>query len=857
MTSEAAGGPVRAGTDLAQMPLHAVLAGLETSDRGLTGAQAQARLDRYGPNEIAEKHRNPLLVFGSYFWAPIPWMIEVALVLSVVVRHWTDAVIIGVLLVMNGVVAFAEEHQAANAIAALKRRLATTTRVLRDRAWATVAVRELVPGDVIRVRLGDVVPADARLLEKVSLQVDQSALTGESLPVTRSLGDVLYSGAVVVRGETNALVYATGSASFFGRTTALVETAGAVSHFQRAVLRIGHYLIGLALALVTLTVVVSLVRGNRVLSVLEFALVVTIASVPVALPAVLSVTMAVGARHLARRQAVVSHLPAVEELGGIDVLCSDKTGTLTQNQLAVATPWTAPGVQTADLLGVAALASRAEDRDPIDLAVLAAAPEGLPRGSVREFVPFDPVAKRTQATVTGDSGRREYQVSKGAPQVIAALCADDSATREVEAVVAEFASRGYRSLGVARTDARGDWRLLGVLPLADPPRADSAATITAARGLGLDVKMVTGDQTAIGREIAHRIGLGEQILDADALDTRPRANGATAEAPQPEQLADRVEAVDGFAQVFPEHKYRIVRLLQSRGHIVGMTGDGVNDAPALKQADAGIAVAGATDAARAAADVVILAPGLSVIVHAIRQAREIFARMTSYATYRIAETIRVLLLITLAIVAVGFFPVTPVMIVFLALLNDGAILSIAYDHVRGSDRPAAWDMRTVLTIATAIGLMGVAETFLLFLLADRVFALKEDLIRTLIYLKLSVSGHLTIFVTRTRGPFWTRPAPAPILLGAVVGTQLIATLIAVYGALMTPLGWRWAAVVWAYALLWFLVEDRVKLAAHRWIDHHPRPAPIRKPHLAPRTRPLTPGKQNSSYPPGGTDGHHP
>ena len=795
--------------DLATLPLAVVQARLEAGSGGLSAAQAAARLARHGPNEIAERRRNALLVFAGYFWAPIPWMIEVALVLSLLVRHWTDAVIIGVLLAMNGIVAFTEEHQAANAIAALKQRLATTARALRAGAWTSVPVRELVPGDVIRLRLGDVVPADARLLEDTPLQLDQSALTGESLPVTRGLGDVLYSGAVISRGEGDALVYATGADSFFGRTTALVQTAGTVSHFQQAVLRIGHFLIITAVALVTLTTIVSLARGNPTLQTLEFALVLTIASVPVALPAVLSVTMAVGARQLAHRQAVVSHLPAVEELGGIDMLCSDKTGTLTQNRLTITDPWTTPGVEAAELLAAAALASRAEDKDPIDLAVLAAidAVKTPAIGQVEAFTPFDPVTKRTEATIHKPDGTR-FQVSKGAPQVIADLCPSDPATSAAAAQVQDLARRGYRSLAVARTDPGGTWQLLGILPLNDPPREDSAATIAAARDLGVQVTMVTGDQVAIGAEIARQVGLGQHILPAAALE-----DGQT----DPE-LAELVEHADGFAQVFPEHKYRIVQLLQSRGHIVGMTGDGVNDAPALKQADAGIAVAGATDAARAAADVVLLAPGLSVIVDAIQRAREIFARMTSYATYRITETIRVLLLVTLAIVAFNFFPVTAIMIVLLAVLNDGAILSIAYDHVRGAPRPATWDMRTVLTIAIVLGTLGVAETFLLFALAHSVFGLDQDLTRTLIYLKLSVSGHLTIFVTRTRGPFWTPPAPSPVLLAAVLGTQAIATLIAVYGLLMTPLGWGWAAAVWAYALFWFLIEDRAKLAAYTTLD---------------------------------------
>jgi H+-transporting ATPase len=329
--------------------------------------------------------------------------------------------------------------------------------------------------------------------------------------------------------------------------------------------------------------------------------------------------------------------------------------------------------------------------------------------------------------------------------------------------------------------------------------------------MGVNVKMVTGDQLAIARETATQLGLGRNILDASGFgDTRHHETA---------QLAESIESADGFAQVFPEHKFHIVDVLQRRHHIVGMTGDGVNDAPALKKADAGIAVSGATDAARAAADIVLLTPGLSVIIHAIEESRKIFQRMNSYATYRIAETIRVLLFMTLSILVFNFYPVTAVMIVLLALLNDGAILSIAYDKVRYSPQPESWNMRLVLGIATVLGVAGVIASFGLFYLGERVFHLDRAVIQSLMYLKLSVAGHLTIFVTRTRGPFWST-RPAPVLLFAVLGTQLVATLIAVYGLFMPPIGWRWALAVWGYALAWFFVNDRVKLAAYRIFDPH-------------------------------------
>ncbi|MGB6429329.1 MAG: plasma-membrane proton-efflux P-type ATPase [Candidatus Acidiferrales bacterium] len=797
--------------DLKTLPLAQVEKELGSSPGGLSQAEAQNRLTQYGPNEIAEKKSNLFLKFLSYFWGPIPWMIEGAVILSGVVRHWLDFFIILFLLFSNALVAFWEEHQAGNEIAALRAKLASKARVLRDGKWVTPVARELVPGDVIRLCLGDIVPADARLLAGDPVQVDQSALTGESLPATRKPGDAVFSGSILKRGEADALVYATGAKTYFGKTAQLVEEATTVSHFQRAVLKIGDYLIALAVALVAVIVTVALFRHDPILSTLEFALVLLVAAIPVAMPTVLSVTMAVGARLLAKKQAIVTKLSAIEELAGVDVLCSDKTGTLTQNKLTLGDPFCANNVPADQIILWAALASRAEDKDTIDLAVIGGVKgdNALKTFQVLHFQPFDPVHKRTEATVKGADGK-QFFVAKGAPQVILAMSTNAGEVKPaVETAVNEFAGRGFRSLGVARADQENQWQFVGVLPMFDPPREQAKATIASAQKMGVSVKMVTGDQLAIAQETARQLGMGTNILDATVL--RGSKN------PQSPQSVTAIEKADGFAQVFPEDKYNIVDVLQKHGHMVGMTGDGVNDAPALKKADCGIAVSGATDAARAAASIVLLAPGLSVIIDAIMESRRIFQRMNSYAIYRIAETLRVLFFMTLAILVFNFYPVTAVMIVMIAVLNDGAILSIAYDNVHYKDKPEAWNMRLVLGISTVLGVMGVIAAFGLFYLGERVFHLDHGRIQTLMYLKLSVAGHLTIFLTRTRGPFWSI-RPARILWVAVLGTQTVATLIAVYGLFMTPLGWRWAGFVWGYALIWALVNDRVKLLAYRIFD---------------------------------------
>jgi len=807
---------------------------LGSSPDGLSQAEAQKRLTQYGPNAIEEKIANPFLKFLTYFWGPIPWMIEAAVILSAVARHWPDFGIILLLLVANAVVGFWEEHQAGNAIAALKTKLAIKARVKRDGEWITPPARELVPGDVVRLRLGDIVPADARLLEGDSLEVDQSALTGESLPAVRKPGEAVFSGSIIRQGEIGALVYATGANTYFGKTAQLMQEAHTISHFQRAVLKIGNYLIILAVALVAVIITVALFRGDRMLTTLQFALVLTVAAIPVAMPTVLSVTMAVGARLLAKKEAIVTRLAAIEELAGVDVLCSDKTGTLTQNKLTLGNPFSVDNVPAEQVILNAALASRSDNKDTIDLAVLGGLKndQALKGYEVVHFQPFDPVHKRTEASVKGPDGK-EFKVTKGAPQVILELSANAGQVKPaVEKAVNEFAARGFRSLGVARAEGEGQWQFLGVLPLFDPPREEAKATIATARQMGVNVKMVTGDQVAIARETAGKLGLGTNILDAGGFgDTKHHETA---------QLAESIERADGFAQVFPEHKFHIVDVLQQRGHIVGMTGDGVNDAPALKKADCGIAVSGATDAARAAASIVLMTSGLSVIIDAIKESRKIFQRMNSYAIYRIAETIRVLLFMTLSILIFNFYPVTAVMIVLLALLNDGPILAIAYDNVHYKDQPEAWNMPLVLQISTVLGIAGVVASFLLFYLAERMFHLGPGAIQTFMFLKLAVAGHLTIFVTRTRGPFWSS-SPAPVLLWSAVASKLLATVAAVYGVFMISIGWKWALLIWVYALVWFLVNDRVKLLAYRVFD------PAKAPLLAKKPLDLTPQIAKRAY----------
>ncbi len=782
---------------------------LSTSQKGISSDEAEKRLQQYGANELQEKKENPIRKFLSYFWGPIPFMIEAAVVMSAVISHWSDFAIILMLLMINAVVGFWQEHKADNAIELLKQKLALTARVLRDGAWKEMPAKNLVPGDIVRLRLGEIVPADVKLIQGDYILTDESALTGESLPVEKHASEVGYASSIVRQGEMDALVVNTGAHTFFGKTTKLVEEAQRRSHFQKAIVKIGDYLIVLAVMLVILIFIVSIFRGENILELVQFALVLTVAAIPAALPAVLSVTMAIGAIALAKKEAIVSKLVAIEEMAGMDILCSDKTGTITENQLTVGKVNTFSGFSENHTLLFGMLASREEDPDPIDKAIVRKAKsiqtivENAAKYQISNFKPFDSVAKRTEAKISEVEGDN-FRVSKGAPQVILALSQTKAdLTKQVQAAVDQLAKTGNRALAVAATDKDDKWRFVGLIGLYDPPRPDSAQTIKTAQQMGVEVKMVTGDHIAIAKEIAGQVGLGTDIaLPSEFIDKHERESSKV------------VENADGFAEVFPDHKYHIVELLQNKDHIVGMTGDGVNDAPALKEADVGIAVAGATDAAKSAADIVLTKPGLSVIIDAIKESRKIFQRMNNYGIYRIAETIRVLLFITFSIIAFQFYPVTALMIVLLAILNDLPIMTIAYDNVKYSDAPEKWDMRRLLAVSTFIGIIGVFSSFGILYIGTEVFKLDPLVLQSFIYLKLSVAGHLTVFVSRTKGHFWS-VKPARPLLFAVIVTQLIATLITVYGILLPAMGWILALFVWGYALVLFVVTDFAKIGFYR------------------------------------------
>jgi H+-transporting ATPase len=823
--------------DLEKAPVGEVVAKLNVqTDRGLSSSEAQQRLGRYGPNALVEKEESFAAKLLRRFTGPIAYMIEAAALVSAAIGHWEDFAIIAALLLFNVALEMWQDRKASSALAALKKGLAPEAVAMRDGKWQTVQASTLVPGDIVKIRLGVIVPADLRMVNGDYASIDQAALTGESLPVAKKVGDEAYSGSVVKQGEMDAVVIATGSNTFFGRTAKLVAGAGAASHAQKAMFQIGNFLIVVAVVLAAIMVAFRVYHDivivdtwglSDALGILQFVLVLLVASIPVAMPTVFSITMALGALALSKEKAIVSKLSAIEEMAGVDILCSDKTGTLTKNQLTLGDPVMLAATDPQDCVLAAALASRIEDRDAIDTAVITALKDqsALQAWKQSKFVPFDPVTKRTEATVTDPAGK-SVVVAKGAPQAIVDLAkpAADVAAK-VAQTVAALASKGSRALGVARSaDGGATWSLLGILPMFDPPRDDSKATIDEANEKGVRVKMVTGDDTAIAIETARQLGMGTHIIPAaDAFPKDMDPNNV------PPQIVDAIERADGFARVFPEHKYAIVKALQSRGHIVAMTGDGVNDAPALKQADCGTAVSGATDAARGAAALILTAPGLSVINSAIDEARRIFGRITSYTIYRVSLTMDIMFLVVLSSIFLGFQPLTAAMIVVMSLLDDVPIMTIAYDNTRVSEQPIRWEMPKLLGVSAVLGFFSIVQSFGLLLAGVEVinhpahsewFGLASTTqLQTVMFLQLVAGGHLLLFVTRSARWFFLPPFPAAPLFWAIVLTQVVAVAMCAAGWLVEPISWTMIAGVWIYNIAWMFVMGGVRQVTERFANH--------------------------------------
>lgn len=827
--------------DLEKIPIREVFQQLKCDEDGLSTQEAENRLRIFGPNKLEEIKESKILKFLGFMWNPLSWVMEAAAIMAIALANgqgkppdWQDFLGIMVLLVINSTISFIEENNAGNAAAALMARLAPKTKVLRDGKWQEMDASILVPGDIVSIKLGDIVPADARLLEGDPLKIDQSALTGESLPVTKNPGDEVYSGSTCKQGEIEAVVIATGVHTFFGKAAHLVDSTNQVGHFQKVLTAIGNFCIcSIAIGIAIEIVVMYPIQHRLYRDGINNLLVLLIGGIPIAMPTVLSVTMAIGSHKLSMQGAITKRMTAIEEMAAMNILCSDKTGTLTLNKLSVDKNLIevfTTGIEKDTVLLLAARASRVENQDAIDGAIVGTlADPKEARAGITEvhFLPFNPVDKRTALTYI-DSNENWHRASKGAPEQILELCNCTIDLRnKVHSVIDKFAERGLRSLAVARQQVPekrkespgGPWQFVGLLSLFDPPRHDSAETIRRALDLGVNVKMITGDQLAIAKETGRRLGMGANMYPSASLLGHHKDSNL--EAIPVDEL---IVKADGFAGVFPEHKYEIVKRLQEMKYVCGMTGDGVNDAPALKKADIGIAVADATDAARSASDIVLTEPGLSVIIHAVITSRCIFQRMKNYTIYAVSITIRIVLgflLITL----IWKFDCSAFMVLIIAILNDGTIMTISKDRVKPSPLPDSWKLKEIFATGVVLGTYLATMTVIFFwAMYDHQFFSEKFGVRSLrtnneymaaLYLQVSIVSQALIFVTRSRS--WSfLERPGLLLVIAFIIAQLIATFIAVYAnwgfAGINGIGWGWAGVIWLYSIVTYLPLDLFKFA---------------------------------------------
>ncbi|KAL4915772.1 hypothetical protein BDW62DRAFT_219178 [Aspergillus aurantiobrunneus] len=758
---------------------------------GLDTLDALTRRKKYGPNQLKEEKENLYAKFLSFFVGPVQFVMEGAAILALGLRDWVDFGVICALLILNATVGFVQEYQAGSIVEELKKSLALKAMVVRNGEMVEIDATDVVPGDVLKIDEGTIVPADGRVKTNHLLQVDQSSVTGESLAVNKCKDEVCYASSVVRRGSAYLVVTATGDNTFMGKTAALVKSASSnTGHFTEVLNRIGAALLVLVVFTLIIVWVSSFYRSNKIITILEFTLAITMIGVPVGLPAVVTTTMAVGAAYLARRQAIVQRLSAIESLAGVEILCSDKTGTLTKNKLTLSDPYTVTGVDSNDLMLTACLAAsrKLKGMDAIDRAFIKALPnyprakETLTQYKVREFYPFDPVSKKVTAVVVSPDGQ-EIICVKGAPLWVLKTVSEDQripdrVEKEYTDKMNDFAARGYRSLGVARKPAHGKWEILGIVPCSDPPRDDTAATINEAKMLGLSIKMLTGDAAGIARETSRALGLGTNVYNAEGLGL---GGGGTMPG---SEVYDFVEAADGFAEVWPQHKYNVVDILQQRGYLVAMTGDGVNDAPSLKKADTGIAVEGSSDAARSAADIVFLAPGLSAIIDALKTSRQIFHRMHAYVIYRIALSLHLEIFLGLWIATMNE-SLNLQLVVFIAIFADIATLAIAYDNAPYSKTPVKWNLPKLWGLSVILGIILALGTWIALTTMMNAgehagivqnFGKRDEVL----FLEISLTENWLIFITRADGPFWSS-LPSWQLAAAIFVVDLVASFFCYFG----------------------------------------------------------------------------
>ncbi len=766
---------------------------------GLSTREAQARLRQYGPNAVQEERPHPLLLFLHKCWSPVPWMLEVTLLLELVLGRYTQAVIIAILLVLNAVLSFTQERRASNALSLLRQHLAIQVRVFRDGRWQLTPAQDLVPGDVVHVRMGDLAPADL-LLHDGQILVDQSALTGESAPVEVGPGKPAYAGSTVRRGEATGEVTATGGRTYYGKTAELVRTSTAPSHLEALIFAVVKYLVAVDLLLVVAILAYAVAGGIPLVEIIPFALILLVASVPVALPATYTLASALGSLELAKRGVLVTRLSAVEEAAAMDVLCSDKTGTITKNQLAVSAVRAYPPHTEDELLELAALACDEATQDPIDLAILAAGryPSSARQWQRLQFLPFDPATKRSEALVSGANG--VLRVVKGAPSVVAGLTHGDSI---LDADVDALAGHGCRVLAVA-VGPEGGLRLVGLVALQDPPREDSPAVIRGLGDLGVRVVMVTGDGPATAQAVAAQVGIQGDTCLATAL--------------RPGEVTRHL-ACTVFAGVFPEDKFHLVQLFQHAGHVVGMTGDGVNDAPALKQAEVGIAVANATDVAKAAASLVLTGPGLGDVLAAVETGRRIYQRMLTYTLNKIIKTFQIALFLSLGLLLTGVFVTTSRLILLLLFANDFVTMSLAADRATFSRKPDRWQMRPLVVTALILAFAWVVFSFAVFLVGRDALHFDLPELQTWVFLMLVFSGQATVYLVRERRHFW-ESRPGNWLVLSSVADVAVVSILSTCGILMAPVSPLVLVALLASVVVYLLLLDFLKASLFRWYGLH-------------------------------------